>query len=149
MNQPLTDDDFFAAGKALLEQQPFSVGIGAELLICTRKEVVIRVKMRDDLRQHHGFAHGGLLATLADISVSYAAAVALEAANVLTAEIKINYIRPASGDTLIARSAPLGATRRQGVARCEIYSVQDGEETLCAAAQGSVTHAQVDLSNNA
>jgi uncharacterized protein (TIGR00369 family) len=58
---------------------------------------------------------------------------------VLTSEYKINYLRPASGETLVARASLIHAGRRQAVCRCEVFAVgAGGGETFCAAAQGTI-----------
>ena len=58
---------------------------------------------------------------------------------VLTSEYKINYLRPASGETLVARASVVNAGRREAVCRCEVFTTGAGrKETLCAAAQGSI-----------
>lgn len=44
----------------------------------------------------------------------------------------------ALGGTLIARAVALSAGRSLSVVRCEIYALRDGEEKLCAAAQGTI-----------
>ena len=57
----------------------------------------------------------------------------------LTSEYKINYLRPASGRTLVARASVIHAGKRQAVCRCAIFAVDaGGGETLCAAAQGTI-----------
>ncbi|HEX8036757.1 MAG TPA: PaaI family thioesterase, partial [Ktedonobacterales bacterium] len=58
--------------------------------------------------------------------------------DVLTAEYKINYVKPAQGECLIARASVIASSRRQAVCRCDILAVRDGEEYICAVAQGSI-----------
>ena len=58
--------------------------------------------------------------------------------NVVTLEMKINYLRPATGDMLIARADTISSGKRQAVCQCQIFAVADGEEKLCAAAQGTI-----------
>ena len=79
--------------RAILAAQPFSTLLGTEL---TRYEVGItemQLDLSDKIKQQLGFAHGGVLAYLADISMTFAGGSVLQ--NVLTSEIKINYLRPA------------------------------------------------------
>jgi uncharacterized protein (TIGR00369 family) len=57
---------------------------------------------------------------------------------VLTSEYKINYLRPASGETLVARASVVNAGRSQAVCRCEVFTTGAGrKETLYAAALGT------------
>ena len=91
----------------------------------------------EDFRQQHGFAHGGLVSYLADNAITFAGGLAL-GGDALTSEFKINYVRPARGTVLVARAEALAVGRRQAVCRCEVQAVEDGAETLCALAQGTV-----------
>ena len=116
--------------------------LGAEMTACGDDGVVIELALSDQLKQADGFAHGGALAYLADVALSFAAGHAV-GAGVLTAEIKVNFLRPATGDRLIARAKALSAGRTMGVARCDIYAVSQGVEKLCAAAQGTVLRSEV------
>ena len=59
-------------------------------------------------------------------------------AEFFTSELKVNYLRPARGDWLVARAETLHCGRTQAVCRCEVYAVADGVEKLCAAAQGTI-----------
>ena len=130
--------DLIPMGQAILAAQPFSQLVGVELIRFTPEETELRLSIRDGLKQHIGVVHGGVLASLADIALTFAGAAALGGVAVITSEIKINYVRPAVEGTLIARAAPLSAGRRQSVVRCEIYVLHDGVEKLCAAAQGTI-----------
>lgn len=57
----------------------------------------------------------------------------------LTSEYKINYLRPASGEMLVARASVVHAGKRQAVCRCDVFAVgAGGEEEFCAAAQGTI-----------
>ncbi|SIO15093.1 PaaI family thioesterase [Vannielia litorea] len=122
--------------QAILDAQPFSRLVGAELESFGEGRCVVEAPFREELKQHMGIAHGGVIATLADMALTFAGGTVL--GPVITSEIKINYIRPAAGDRLIARGEVVGHGRRQAVTRCDIFSVTDGEEKLCAAAQGTI-----------
>lgn len=129
--------DILETGRAILATQPFSVLLGAELTAFREGHAEITVPIRDDLQQQHGFAHGGVLAYLADNAMTFAGGTVLP--NVLTSEIKVNYVRPALGQLLIARAVVVASGQLQAVCRCDIFAVDDGAEKLCAAAQGTIT----------
>ena len=131
------DDSLLQLGRAVLAAQGFSRLIGAELTACSDDGIEIRLKMRDDFRQQYGSVHGGVLCYLADNSLTFAGGVVMKA-NVVTAELTINYLRPAFGSELIARAKAISCGRTQAVARCEIYSLEDDRERLCAAGQGMI-----------
>ncbi|MBO6640524.1 MAG: PaaI family thioesterase [Roseitalea sp.] len=125
----------FAAG--IFAAQPFTHLIGAELVAASKGQTEIAVDLRDELRQQHGFAHGGLISYLADNAITFAGGLGL-GGDALTSEFKINYVRPARGARLIARATTRSVGRRQAVCTCEIYAIEDGAERLCALAQGTV-----------
>ncbi|MEC9454207.1 MAG: PaaI family thioesterase [Pseudomonadota bacterium] len=69
----------------------------------------------------------------------YAAFTLFEAgADILTVEIKINYVTLAAGEALIARGEVIKSGRPLTIVRSEVSAVKDGVETLCAAGQGSL-----------
>ncbi len=57
---------------------------------------------------------------------------------VVTAEFKINYVRPAQGDFLVARASVVHHGRRQAVCRCDVFASDDGAKVFCATAQGTM-----------
>ncbi|MBY0393784.1 MAG: PaaI family thioesterase [Novosphingobium sp.] len=127
-------------GRSILAQQPFSRILGTEMTAYSMDGVELRLSISDMLRQQHGFVHGGVLAYLADNALTFAGGVAM-GGGVLTSEMKLNYIRPAVGEQLVARAKSIAAGRTQGVARCEVYVIRNGAEWLCLAAQGTVAKA--------
>lgn len=129
--------DIQALARQIFDAQSFSRLIGARLSVLGDAQAEIVVDMRDDLRQQHGFAHGGVLSYLADNALTFAGGLAL-GGDALTAEFKINYLRPARGTRLIARAQSIGQGKRQAVCRCDIVSVEEGSERLCAVAQGTI-----------
>ena len=126
-----------ARGRAILEAQPFSMLLGTELTAFGPEGVELCLPITEKLLQQYGFVHGGVLAYLADNALTYAGATSLEGPP-LTAEMKVNYLRPATGEMLIVRARALSAGRRMSVVRCEIFAREDGVERLCAAAQGTI-----------
>ncbi|MFF1462891.1 PaaI family thioesterase [Streptomyces sp. NPDC058330] len=130
------------AAQQVLDSQPFSSLVGARLTGFGDGAATLEVGVRDELRQQNGFLHGGVLAYAADNALTFAAGTTLGAA-VLTGGFSIQYIRPATGRTLSARAVVVHTGRRQAVARCDLYTVDDeGTETLCAVAQGTVLSAR-------
>lgn len=130
-------DEFLAMGRQVLASQPFSVWIGAEMLDFAEGRVELALPICERLTQQYGSLHGGVLSYLADNALTFAGGSVL-GIQVITAEYKINFLRPASGERLLARATVVHATRRQAVCRCDLFMVQNGVETLCATAQGTI-----------
>jgi uncharacterized protein (TIGR00369 family) len=129
---------FLQWGREVLASQPFSVLLGAELSALRPGHCTLSLMLRDDLKQQHGMAHGGLLSYLADNALTYAGGTAMQVP-VVTSEFKINYLRPGLGLRLEARADAVHVGKSQAVCRCEVFAVAaDGSEKLCALAQGTV-----------
>jgi uncharacterized protein (TIGR00369 family) len=124
-------------GRRVLAEQPFSRLLGAELTRYSPGEAELRIPIRDDLRQQNGFVHGGVVSYAADNALTYAGGSTL-GPNVVTSEYKINYVRPAVGDWLVARASVVHSGKTQAVCRCDVYVARDGRESLCATAQGTI-----------
>ncbi len=130
--------DIYAVARQIFAAQPFTVLLGAELTGMGEDWAEITLTVRPELRQQHGFAHGGVISYLADNALTFAGGISL-GGDALTSEFKINYVRPAKGETLIARAEALSVGRRQAVCQCLIHAISDGERTLTAIAQGTIT----------
>ena len=128
--------DMLKFGRQVLAAQPFSRLLGAELTRFEQGLAELRLTLKPEHLQQHGFAHGGVVAYLADNALTYAGGSVL--GNVLTQEMKINYTRPATGDALVVRAMVVSSGRSQAVCRCDVFAVTGGEEKLCAAAQGTI-----------
>ena len=139
MAEPVTvsPEVFLAMGREVLAKQPFSVLIGAELVALSPGRCELQVPVSDAVKQHMGFVHGGVLSYAADNALTFAGGTALRVP-VVTSEFKINYLRPAMGERLVARAEAVHAGKTQAVCRCDVFVVQGGNEKLCAVAQGTI-----------
>jgi uncharacterized protein (TIGR00369 family) len=133
----VSPEAFLAMGREVLAAQPFSCLIGAELAAFSKGRCELHVPVSDSVKQQHGFVHGGVLSYAADNALTYAGGSAL-GMPVVTAEFKINYLRPAIGDRLIARAEAVHTGKTQSVCRCDVFVLKDGVEKLCAVAQGTI-----------
>ncbi|MFE3248043.1 PaaI family thioesterase [Streptomyces sp. NPDC059209] len=124
--------------RKVLAGQPFSSLLGTRVMVFGDGEAELELDIREDLQQQNGYLHGGVLAYAADNGITFAAGSVLGPA-VLTAGFSIQYVRPGTGRTLVARASVVHAGRRQATVRCDLFTVaDDGTETLCAVAQGTV-----------
>jgi uncharacterized protein (TIGR00369 family) len=133
----VSPETFLAMGREVLSKQPFSVLLGAELTALEPGRCELSVALTERLKQNNGFAHGGVVSYLADNALTYAGGTALHQP-VVTSEYKINYVRPALGERLVARAFAVHVGRSQAVCRCEVVAVVGGHEKLCALAQGTI-----------
>jgi uncharacterized protein (TIGR00369 family) len=131
----MTND--LAAGREILAAQPFSSLLGTQICSWSRGCAELRIPIADKLKQQHGFVHGGVISYAADNALAFAGASVLGAA-VVTSEFKINYVRPAIGDFLIARAAVIYSGKSQAVCRCDVFVSAEQGERLCATSQGTI-----------
>jgi uncharacterized protein (TIGR00369 family) len=139
----VTPVEFLAMGRDILAKQPFSVLLGAELAALAPGQVELQLALRPEHLQQNGFAHGGVVSYLADNALTFAGGTAMQVP-VVTSEFKINYVRPAVGERLIARASADAVSKTQAVCRCEVFAVKDGAEKLCALAQGTIVRLAQD-----
>lgn len=129
-------DDILKFGRKILASQPFSELMGTELQKFETGIAELSLEIKEHHKQQHGFAHGGVISYLADNALTFAGGSVL--GDSLTLEFKINYVRPALGQVLIAKARVTANGRQQAVCHCDIYAINDGEEKLCATAQGTI-----------
>jgi uncharacterized protein (TIGR00369 family) len=133
------DPNFAARVRASFAKQKFMSTIGAEIAEVSAGRVHLRLAMRDDLTQQHGFLHAGAIAALADSACGYAALTLMPAdAAVLSVEFKVNMLSPARGDALVARADVIRPGRTIMVCRADVVAVTGKEEKLVAAMQGTM-----------
>jgi uncharacterized protein (TIGR00369 family) len=121
----------------ILAAQPFSQLLGARLTRWEPGIAEVVIPLNANLRQQHGSAHGGALSYAADTAITFAAGT-VAGDSVLTAEMKINYLRGARGNQLIARAAVAHSGSTLVIVRCEVFDLDTAGEQLCAIAQGTV-----------
>jgi len=131
-------EELMAIGQKVLASQPFSVLIGAQLVKLEAGAAEIHIPVQQALKQQHGFLHGGVISYAADNAITFAGG-SLLGPSVVTAEFKINFLKPCMGKLLVARATVIDQGKRRTVCRCEIFMIDGEEEKLCAVAQGTVS----------
>ncbi|MGX6446770.1 PaaI family thioesterase [Patulibacter sp. S7RM1-6] len=128
---------------SVLAAQPFSALLGTRLVRFDDTGATLELPLRPEHLQQDGFAHGGILAYLADNALTFAGGTVLGPA-VLTGGLTLDYLRPApAGAILRADAEAVHGSGRQAVCRCDITAIAaDGEALLCAAAQGTIVAVQ-------
>lgn len=136
MRDPVRSD-LLALGRQVLAAQPFSMLLECRLNALAPGQAELHLSISPRVLQQHGFVHGGAISYLADNALTFAGGSIL--GNCLTAEFKINYLRPAQGPgTLIAAASVAGGGKRQAVCRCEVFVASGTDRTLVAVAQGTI-----------
>ncbi len=86
----------------------------------------IEAPIRPETGQQQGFAHAGLTFSIGDSAAGYAALTLMpEEAEVVTAEMKINLLAPATGQRLVAEGKVIRPGRRLMVVQADVYALGD------------------------
>ena len=119
--------------------------IGARLSLIEPGVVEITLPYRNDLTQQDGFLHAGVVTTIADSACGYAAYSLMPAGSeVLSVEFKVNLLRPAQGESFVARAEVIKAGRTLTVVRADVFRIaQSGKRELVATMQGTMIAAKV------
>lgn len=117
--------------KQSFEKQGIMKTLNAQLAEVTKGQAKITCEFSEALTQHNGFFHAGVATTLLDSACGYAALTTIsENSNVLTVEYKVNFLKPAKTDKLIAIGKVLQSGRTLTI--CEGYVYDSNEEKLIA-----------------
>jgi uncharacterized protein (TIGR00369 family) len=105
--------------KESFERQGLMKTLNAQLISVDKGEVKISCEFSESLTQQHGYFHAGVATSIVDSACGYAA-LTMKADNteVLTIEFKVNFMKPAKTNKLVA----LGKVLQSG----KILTVCDG-----------------------
>lgn len=118
--------------------------IGARLSLIKPGVIEITLPYRADLTQQHGFLHAGVVTTIADSACGYAAYSLMPAGSeVLSVEFKVNLLRPAQGESFVARAEVIKAGRTLTVVRADVFGIAGGKRELVGTMQGTMIAAKV------
>lgn len=107
--------------------------LGVVLLDCGPGWCEAGLVLRPEHLQHSGVAHAGVIATLADQCAGGAAMTQLDPRDVIvTAEFKINMLRPGKGERLLCRGQVLKPGRNLFVSESEVFAIDEGQRTRVA-----------------
>jgi uncharacterized protein (TIGR00369 family) len=121
--------------RRIFDQAPFIADLGVVLERIAPGECETSLRLEQRHLQQDGYAHAGVMATLADHTAG-AAAATLVGTNeyVLSVEFKINLLRPAHGERLRCHATVLKPGSRIDVVESEVWSEDDGDSKLVAKA---------------
>src|ERR1700754_1717983 len=114
--------------------------IGGELTRVEPGVIEITLPYRTDLTQQHGYVHAGIITTIADSACGYAAYTLMPpGSDVLAVEFKVNLLRPAKGETFVARAEVVKSGRTLTVVRADVLALSnDDSRELVAIMQGTM-----------
>ena len=117
--------------------------MGASLLSVADGEVQIALPFSKALSQQHGFVHAGAVTSIVDSAAGYAALTrAPEGYEVVTAEFKINLMRPAIGERFVAIGKVVNAGKLLTVCTGEVlaYTAEADTPKVVALLQATIVN---------
>lgn len=124
------NDAYIQALKELVKNAPFPRLIGMRLESIDIDSAQIGLETGEHHFQPFGMIHGGVLATLVDTATFWAAFLRLpEDAGLVSIDLKLNYLKPATGGRLTAEGRCVRAGRTISYAEAHVY---DADRTLLA-----------------
>lgn len=122
------DATIVARVRASVARQGAMSTLGAEV---AAGRVVIALPIEPRLSQQDGFLHAGVVVGALDSACGYAALTPMpQDAEVLTVDLKVNLLAPASGESRVAEGEVVRAGRTLTVCRGDAYADQGAERVL-------------------
>lgn len=133
--------------KDVIAKSPFTDHLGMKVHEISEGRVETFLLIKPEHRMHFDFVHAGVLATLADHTCGMACSTVLsdpQKTRILTAEFKINLLRPASSTGEIRCIATVIKSGKQlVVCEADVFSCQNQENPVRVAKMimtGAVVH---------
>ncbi|HEX9172056.1 MAG TPA: PaaI family thioesterase [Telluria sp.] len=115
--------------------------LGAHLVSVADGEVHIELPFSTHISQQHGFIHAGAITSIVDNACGYAALTrAPPECEVVTAEFKINFVRPALGERFLAVGKVLSSGKLLSVCTGEVRALSGNEWKVVAVMQATIAN---------
>lgn len=116
--------------RAINETAPFNQFFGIEVKSAGAGVVELSMPWRPEAGQYSGFLHAGVVGALIDTACGFAAATLV--GPVLASHYSVNCLRPAVGESFLARARVVKPGKSQVFTSCEVFALLDGSEKLVA-----------------
>ena len=132
------NEDSTALVRNINDSAEFNRWCGFEVLSCAPGAVELAMPWRKEVGQYSGFLHAGVVSALIDTACGFAAAT-LVGPRLLAAHFSVNCLRPASGQSFVARARVVKPGRQQVFTACELFAIENGTEKLVATGETILT----------
>ncbi len=124
---------------ASFKSQAMMATLGAQLESIEDGEVRIVLPFSDRLSQQHGYIHAGAISSVIDSACGYAALTKAPLdCEVVTAEYKINFLRPAVGERFLAIGKVQSSGNTLTVCKGEIRAFSENNYKVIAIMQATI-----------
>ena len=111
--------------RSALKNAPFPRLVGLELVDLRDGEAIIKLEMRDELRQPYGLLHGGATATLIDTATAFAVITRQTPdEQSTTVDLTIHYLRPHTSGEITCTAQIVRAGRRITTVSAEVVNAE-------------------------
>jgi uncharacterized protein (TIGR00369 family) len=129
---------------ASFKAQGLMVTLGAQLVSVADGEVQIALPYSEQHSQQHGYVHAGAITSIVDSACGYAALTkAPPECEVVTAEFKINLLRPAIGDRFLAIGRVQSSGKLLTVCTGEVLAFSGSTSKVIAIMQATVVNVRL------
>ena len=112
-------------------RQGLMAALGIRLHSVNPGEVRLRFDSAENLTQHHGFVHAGVIGSVLDSACGWASQTLMPAGTeVLTVEYKLNLLRPAAGAHFEGRGTVVRAGTTLTAAEAAFYTIDDPDRLI-------------------
>jgi uncharacterized protein (TIGR00369 family) len=121
------------------QSQGLMTTLGAHLVSVADGEVQIELPFSSHIAQQHGYIHAGAISSVLDNACGYAALTkAPPGCEVVTAEFKINFVRPAIGERFLAIGKVQSAGKLLTVCTGEVLALSGSAWKAVAIMQATI-----------
>ncbi|MGE3277055.1 MAG: PaaI family thioesterase [Vicinamibacterales bacterium] len=130
---PQTSPSMLDAVRDSFARQGLMATLGACLVSVEPGQVRIELPFSPAVTQQHGYFHAAATTAIADTAGGYAALTLMRPGEeVLAVEFKLNLLRPAVGERLVATAQVLKPGRTLTVSRIDVHAHRGGQAVLVA-----------------
>jgi uncharacterized protein (TIGR00369 family) len=107
----------------VVKTTPYLVHLGIELVEIERGKAIMRMPMKDELRQPYGLLHGGATASLIDTATAFAVvSVTAREEKCTTVDLTVHYLRPVINETTTCTATIVRAGKRLITVSAEVHN---------------------------
>ena len=107
----------------VVKRTPYLKLLGIELIEISEGKAIMKLPMRDELRQPYGLLHGGATASLIDTATAFAVVAAIgQEEKATTVDLTIHYLRPVIDEAIVCEAKVVRAGKRLLTVSAEVHN---------------------------
>lgn len=123
-------NDLVTQLRELSAKAAFNSWLAMEVASADKGTVELAIKWQPEMGQYSGLLHAGIQGALIDTACGFAAVTLGQ--NVVASQFSVRCLRPAIGESFLARAWVVKQGRRQIFAQAELTAMHAGQRTLVA-----------------